>query len=85
MPFASLVDFPDSKVPRLLINREPVGPFASGMHGGNGPSRARYYFLGGECDAGVFALARHAGMEAELLALVEEFASAAGADAETLT
>ena len=60
-PFASLVDFVESKVPRLLINREAVGDsFRFGEPG------SRDVFLQGDCDDGVRRLVEMLVWEARL-------------------
>ena len=60
-PFASLVDFVEPKVPRLLINREAVGDsFRFGEPG------SRDVFLQGDCDDGVRRLVEMLGWEAKL-------------------
>mmetsp|Transcript_563 Transcript_563/g.1665 ORF Transcript_563/g.1665 Transcript_563/m.1665 type:complete len:84 (-) Transcript_563:570-821(-) len=69
MPFASLVNFAPSSAPRLLINREAVGPFAA-CGGGDAPDG--YFFFEADCDAGVTKLAQLAGMESELSILIAE-------------
>jgi len=75
-PFASLANFPDRGTPRLLINRERVGPFtfgsaeAFGVQGAAAPAQPiTDVWYQGDCDAGVRELARLAGMGDELEAL----------------
>jgi len=65
-PFAALADMPNAGVPRLLINREQVGSFRFGSVADG----ATDVFLGGECDAGVRALAAHCGFDCELERLI---------------
>ena len=67
-PFASLAEFPDRGTPRLLINRERVGPFLSlpvaiGSQGPEGcvVGAGNDLFFEGDCDDGVGQLARLAG------------------------
>lgn len=75
-PFASLATFPDHGTPRLLINRERVGPFhfVSDVDSGHaGPVTDVFYQ--GDCDAGITELTRLAGMQPALEAII---ATAAG-------
>ena len=57
-PFASLVDRVSKDTPRLLINRDPVGPFKYKTH--------RDVCLLGDCDAGVDKLCELLGWTEEL-------------------
>ena len=58
-PFASLVDRVESSCPRVLFNREPVGPFGATSVGRN------VTYLG-DCDSGVLKLAELLGWSEEL-------------------
>ncbi|KLT44680.1 NAD-dependent deacetylase sirtuin-2 [Cutaneotrichosporon oleaginosum] len=68
-PFAALVDRVSSSVPRLLINREAVGPFTRVKHG---KRRGRDGVYLGDADDAVRELVRAIGWEEELDALIEE-------------
>ncbi len=68
-PFAGLVERGSSSVPRLLINREAVGPFVRVKHGKRKGRDGVY--LGDADDAGR-ELVRAIGWEDELEALIEE-------------
>jgi len=74
-PFASLVGHTNWLVPRLLINREPVGTnetlrfgFRYHLHEEGGNWRDAWYE--GSCDAGCRALAAALGWKSELEALI---------------
>ena len=67
-PFASLVDSVSADTPRLLINLTPVGQHSLCY---SDPDNIRDVFWQGECDAGVFELARLLGWEEELKALIK--------------
>ncbi|WVQ83677.1 hypothetical protein IAT38_005820 [Cryptococcus sp. DSM 104549] len=77
-PFASLVDYVPSDCPRLLINREPVGPFsrlrsATGVGrflGGKAKASGRDMFYEGDADEGVWRLVEALGWKEELEILV---------------
>ena len=60
-PFASLVDQVDRQCPRVLINRELVGPFVA-----EGP---RDVFMQGDCDSMVLRLVQMLGWEKEFDAI----------------
>lgn len=70
-PFASLATFPDRGIPRLLINRERVGPFtfSSDDNDGQGMPVTDVFFQG-DCDAGVAELSRLSGMQPALEDLI---------------
>lgn len=79
-PFAGLANKVDTKTPRLLINRDPVGDptmlgstvtwlFGLNPNFGQGQNAKRDVFLRGDCDEGCVRLARELGWESELLAL----------------
>jgi len=88
-PFASLVGFPNVGTPRLLINRERVGPFATlpdptdggaevaaasaASGGGVSVGSGVDVFFQGDCDAGVAQLALLAGFGGELDARIYGF------------
>jgi len=57
-PFASMVDWVGPKVPRFLINREPAGAFADGQ--------SNDFFIQGDCDEAVEAIAAQLGLSEEL-------------------
>jgi len=81
-PFNELVGMAPRGVPRLLMNREPVG-LCERLKGGFGfhrPDNYRDVFYRGDCDSGVRQLARRLGWAAELRALVEADAARAGRD-----
>ena len=63
-PFASLLMLPHCTVPRLLVNREPVGPFK------HCKGRTTDVAVTGDLVEGVRGLAREAGWGKELEALV---------------
>ena len=69
-PFASLVNFVEPDVPRLLVNREAVGDFRFGEPG------SRDCFLKGNCDDGVRKLVEMVGWEASALEAPTRAASA---------
>ncbi|GMR36143.1 hypothetical protein PMAYCL1PPCAC_06338, partial [Pristionchus mayeri] len=87
-PFASLVDEVDSEIPRLLINREPAGPFRGPIEGGRTTRSSKKaleacYGLGikqsnrdvfhrGDCDDGVLALAEKLGWDEELEQMINQ-------------
>jgi len=62
-PFAGLVDVVSRSTPRLLINREAVGPFDTGRWRKRSPRDSVYL---GDADAAVRLLARELGWEEEL-------------------
>jgi ParB-like chromosome segregation protein Spo0J len=68
-PFAGLVERGSSSVPRLLINREAVGPFVRVKHG---KRKGRDGVYLGDADDAVRELVRAIGWEDELDALIEE-------------
>jgi len=74
MPFSSLVDRVPKSTPRILINRDAVGPFtrlsSSRSHGilGNG---GRDVFWEGDADDGVMQLAEELGWGDELRDLIK--------------
>lgn len=82
-PFAGLANKVDSKCPRLLINRDPVGDpnmfgsFITSVLGLNPNFQSghnntkRDVFLQGDCDEGCMRLARMLGWEDELKSLIE--------------
>ena len=57
-PFASLVHQVSKACPRVLFNRERVGPFVA-------EDEPRNVFVGGDCDEGVLQLVRLLGWEEE--------------------
>ncbi|KAL1515124.1 hypothetical protein AB1Y20_004186 [Prymnesium parvum] len=61
-PFACLATFPSVGVPRLLINRDRVGPFHFVSDGDLPIDLVTDVFFQGDCDDGVRELARLAGM-----------------------
>ncbi|GMT13325.1 hypothetical protein PFISCL1PPCAC_4622, partial [Pristionchus fissidentatus] len=78
-PFAGLVDEVDSEIPRLLINREPAGPFRAHADAARRPTiplevcyglgikaSHRDVFHRGDCNEGVLELAERLGWDAEL-------------------
>lgn len=84
-PFASLVDEVDSEIPRLLINREPAGPFRPPGEGrrltrstveacyGLGIKQSnRDVFHRGDCNEGVLELAEKLGWDAELEQMIAQ-------------
>lgn len=77
-PFALLPEFPNRGTPRLLINRQRVGPFTFQCDRGAHDPPAELarpttdVFFEGDCDAGVRELARLAGMGDELTALIDK-------------
>jgi len=84
-PFAGLIRQVRTGVPRLLINRERVGedkasfmPFGSPGFRFDEPGSQDVWFAG-DCDEGVWQLARLLGWEAELQALCRRGAAAGGA------
>lgn len=64
-PFASLVDMVEKTTPRVLFNREPVGPFGAVGLGRNVVAL-------GDCDSGVQKLAGLLGWTQELQAVAAE-------------
>ncbi|ODN77448.1 hypothetical protein L202_04626 [Cryptococcus amylolentus CBS 6039] len=68
-PFASLVNYVPPTCPRLLINREPVGPFTS--YKSTSPS-SRDLFYEGNADDGARRLAEQLGWGEELEELVRD-------------
>lgn len=82
-PFAGLANKVDTKTPRLLINRDPVGDpnmfgsFLTSVLGlnpnfGTRSNSKRDVFLQSDCDEGCMQLARLLGWEDELRALIDE-------------
>lgn len=83
-PFASLVDYVPSTCPRLLINREAVGPFSDLdstfsslspsisklLNGSSYPSRDM--FCEGDADLGAWKLAEELGWKDELEEMVKK-------------
>lgn len=67
-PFAALVENVPADTPRLLINLTESGQHSLCY---NEPDNVRDVFWQGECDAGVFRLARLLGWEQELNALIK--------------
>ena len=70
MPFASLVDRVSEKTPRLLINREPVGPFAADR------LSSRDAVLLGDCDDSCHKLAEMLGWSEDFERIKAEGAKA---------
>eukprot|EP01119_Soliformovum_irregulare_P015441 TRINITY_DN4347_c0_g1_i2.p1 TRINITY_DN4347_c0_g1~~TRINITY_DN4347_c0_g1_i2.p1 ORF type:complete len:776 (+),score=247.52 TRINITY_DN4347_c0_g1_i2:101-2428(+) len=68
-PFASLVKAPAENVPRLLINRDPVGVFTRC----NDQDNFRDVALLGDCDDGIRTLAKELGWEDELMQRFQNF------------
>ncbi|WVQ75653.1 hypothetical protein IAR50_005282 [Cryptococcus sp. DSM 104548] len=68
-PFASLVNYVPSNCPRLLINREPVGPFTSYK---SELSSSRDLFYEGNADDGSRRLTEQLGWDEELEELVRD-------------
>ena len=66
-PFYSLLQLARENVPRLLINREAVGPFRFCEMA----SCFRDVFLQAECDEGVLTLCRELGWEESLQAIYD--------------
>ena len=72
-PFASLVDYVRPDVPRLLINREAVGPFdVSGRSKASSEGGGRDTFWQGDADEGVRILADELGWTEELERMFRE-------------
>lgn len=75
-PFASLVDYAEAHCVRLLINRTEISSAKHWFFGGpsfkKGPSNTRDVEFIGDCDDGVFQLAKALGWTDELNALINE-------------
>ncbi len=68
-PFASLVEYVGPKVPRVLINREPVGSFVRPRAG---KETGRDTFWEGDADEGVRKIAEELGWGGELEGMIKE-------------
>ena len=72
-PFASLVNYVRPDVPRLLINREAVGPFEPSSHSkSNQKGGGRDTFWEGDADEGVRRLVDQLGWSEELEVMIRE-------------
>ncbi|WWD19882.1 hypothetical protein CI109_104351 [Kwoniella shandongensis] len=69
-PFSSLVDQVPRSCPRLLINREPVGPFEY-ISRSRSASSSRDMYWEGDADEGVWKLVKELGWEDELEEMIE--------------
>lgn len=69
MPFAGLVNAVPGDVPRVLINREAVGPFSRLKHN---KSKGRDHLYQGDTDEAARIIARELGWEDELDKLIED-------------
>ncbi|WWC91962.1 uncharacterized protein L201_006915 [Kwoniella dendrophila CBS 6074] len=69
-PFASLIGKVPLNCPRLLINRESVGPFQS-SGGYNKRNNLRNMFWEGDADKGINELVKHLELENEFIELIE--------------
>ncbi|KAK8853454.1 hypothetical protein IAR55_004161 [Kwoniella newhampshirensis] len=70
-PFSSLVDQVPRTCPRLLINREPVGPFEDVPYGTFPTAEARDLYWEGDADEGVWKLVHELGWREELEDMIE--------------
>lgn len=79
-PFASLLNYVGTNIPRLLINRERVGEGYRGIKQGFnfGDGNYRDAFYKGNCDDGVRELCRLLGWEQELDDLIKAWGRSAG-------